>query len=117
MDLDLVIVADGAPSPPFTVSFLVYKDAAHGGITAPTAAGDVIAVGSTTQLAMLKRNTCQYQKFFLTIQGDHRRFKIRIPKRFRTLNQGEAITFVITNQAAATDDILYYIQGRIITAI
>lgn len=116
VDLTLEIVADGAPSPPFLVAFLVWKDAAHGGITTPTTAQDIIAVGSTTQLALLKKNTCQYEKFFFTIQGDRRRFKIRIPKRFRTLNQGEAISITVSNLAAATDDILYFIQGRIVTA-
>lgn len=104
------------PGAPFVVAILLYKDAAHGGIAAPATAQDVVAVASTTQLSMLKKNTCMYRKFWMTGQHDIKEFMLRVPRRMRTLQQGEAYTLVVSNLAPATDDINYFIQGKWITA-
>lgn len=115
--LHFEVAVNGAATTPIFVAVLLYKDAAHGDIAPPTTAQDVINESITLQLAMLKKNTCHYAKFLLSVQGDKRSFFLRIPKRMRTLRQGEAYTLVVTNGAPATTDITWFLQGRMITAI
>lgn len=115
VDLTLEISCAAATATPFPVAFIVWKDAHYGAITAPTTADDVFSPSTTLQLATLKKNTCQYEKFLLTVQGDRRRFHLRVPRRLRRLMQGEGIKISISNLAPDTNSIVYTLFGKIVT--
>lgn len=109
-------IACSAIADPIAVSFMLWKDAAHGGITSPTSTSNILAPSTTTQLGMLKANTCMYRRWLFTTQGDHRTYFLKVPRRLRQLREGEQLMLTVTNHAPDTDTILFEVIGRIFTA-
>lgn len=113
--VDLTMELAGPPdTAPYVVSFLVWKDSAFGALTAPTTAADVLQPATTLQLKELKANACHFERFLITEQSDKRRFKLHIPRRLRTLKQGEGIKISVSN-GAPNVTINWIIFGRIFT--
>lgn len=98
----------------YAVSLMFWKDSTYGAITSPTNATQIIAPGTTLELAALKKNTCQFERFLLTVEGDKRHFRLRIPRRLSFLRQGEAYKIHITNHAPDTDSISFTIWGKFV---
>lgn len=98
-----------------TVAVILWRDSAFAGITTPTSAEDVIAPSTSTQLLALKRNTCWYRKFFLSVQSDKISFNLKIPRRLALLKEGETYHLTVTNLTAAGGALQYFCQGTLVS--
>lgn len=112
--LEIEIGAADPVNAAFPVSFSVWKDSAFGAAADPNV-NQAFLPSTTLERKTFKTNICQYERFLVTTEGDKRRFRLHLPRRLRTLKQGESYKIQVANEAAANDAIAWTLWGRIVT--
>lgn len=112
----LSIVAAPAPDDPIPVGVMLWKDNQYGQATPPTTTDDILVPSTTMTLANQKANTCMFRRFYLTGVSDKYTMSLKIPRRLRTLREGEFIRLIVSNLEAADEAIEWMAHGRIWTS-